>query len=473
MKPAALALLIAAACLCAVRFSAAQTAPTPVPTAGALVVPVTAPTLTPAPSATPFTAASCADAITGLYLAATEACIGRPAGTLCNGGAPLQAEPAGPLSASLGSPGALVEAALVDAFASAPFTPENGVAGIAYLRPPDPMLYTAFVLGDVRLRDVSPPEFPAWTAMTLDTSPQHPACPSAPAPLVVFQTPVGYGVRIVINAISLYLNGTAVVRTDAGATRFVLLGGAASALAGGQETPFNVGEQVDVAHAPDDITTPVGLPSSPRPYDPALVADVPIALFERPILAPQPGYVMTQGAVNMRTAPSTDAAVVLQVPAGEILSVLGSNPEQSWLHVRRDSGETGWMYAELLARNLGTITAIYNQTPLPPQRLGVLGTQARVIAAGVALRTGPDQIFPAIAALQEGAPVTLIARSPYSPWMKIDAGGVTGWVAILALQTQAYLDALPLDYQAPGLPTPTVPPGSFGNAFPDPNLPGN
>jgi hypothetical protein len=42
-------------------------------------------------------------------------------------------------------------------------------------------------------------------------------------------------------------------------------------------------------------------------------------------------------------------------------------------------------------------------------------------------------------------------------------------VALITLDTQAYIDALPVDYQAPGIPTPTVVPGSFGNAFPDPN----
>jgi uncharacterized protein YraI len=454
----------------------AQDAPTPVPTAGVLLVvtPPLPPTDAPPPTPTQPVTETCADALVGLYVTATESCINKPQGFICNGGAPLGAEPQGGISNALAATGALVEANLVDSIASAPMAPELGTAGIAYLRAPDPLRYTAFLLGDVRIRDVSPPEFPAWTSMIVETAFEPPACPSAPAPMLVVQTPIGYGVRIVINSISLYLNGTALVKIDGTSTAFILLSGVGSALASGSEVAFNVGEQVSVAHAPEDVSVPIGVPGEPRPYDPGLAANLPIALLDRPIVLPQPGYVITQGPVNMRISPGTEAAVVIQVPAGEILSVLGQNAEQTWLHVRRDTGETGWMLAELLGRNTGSISAVYAATPLPPQRYGELGTSGRVIApAGASLRSGPDTIFPAIVPLTDGQPVTLLARSPYSPWVKVDIGGAIGWLALIALDTQAYIDALPVDYQAPAIPTPTIPPGSFGNAFPDPDGPDN
>jgi uncharacterized protein YraI len=454
----------------------AQDSPTPVPTAGVLLVvtPPLPPTATPVPTEAPPVTETCADALVGLYVTATESCINKPQGFICNAGIALGAEPQGGVSNALASTGALVEAALVDSIASAPFAPEVGTAGMAYLRADDPLRYTAFLLGDVRMRDVSPPEFTAWTSFVVETSFTPPACPSAPTPMLVLQTPIGYGVRIVVNSISLYLNGTALVKIDGTNTAFILLSGVGSALASGTEVAFNVGEQVTVAHAPDDVSVPISAPSQPQPYDPALAANLPIALLDRPIVLPQPGYVITQGAVNMRVSPGTNAAVVLQVPAGEILSVLGQNPQQDWLHVRRDTGETGWMLAELLGRNTGSLSAVYESTPLPPQRYGELGTSGRVIAPnGASLRSGPDTIFPAIVSLTDGQPVTLLARSPYSPWVKVDIGGAIGWLALIALDTQAYIDALPVDYQAPAIPTPTIPPGSFGNAFPDPDGPDN
>jgi hypothetical protein len=68
--------------------------------------------------------------------------------------------------------------------------------------------------------------------------------------------------------------------------------------------------------------------------------------------------------------------------------------------------------------------------------------------------------------------VTLLARSPYSPWVKVESAGMIGWLALVTLQTQSVIEALPIDYDVPPPPVPTRIPGSFGNAFPDPNAGG-
>jgi hypothetical protein len=55
--------------------------------------------------------------------------------------------------------------------------------------------------------------------------------------------------------------------------------------------------------------------------------------------------------------------------------------------------------------------------------------------------------------------------------VKIEYNGLIGWVALVTLETEALLDALPVDLNVPPPPTPPPPtrvPGSFGNAFPDP-----
>ncbi|HEX2905922.1 MAG TPA: hypothetical protein VHO69_03630 [Phototrophicaceae bacterium] len=44
-----------------------------------------------------------------------------------------------------------------------------------------------------------------------------------------------------------------------------------------------------------------------------------------------------------------------------------------------------------------------------------------------------------------------------------------GWLSLVALETQAIIESLPIDYDVPTPPPPTRVPGSFGNAFPDPN----
>jgi len=53
--------------------------------------------------------------------------------------------------------------------------------------------------------------------------------------------------------------------------------------------------------------------------------------------------------------------------------------------------------------------------------------------------------------------------------VKVEGGGMVGWLALITVQTQAVIDALPIDFNVPPPPEPTRVPGSFGNAFPDPN----
>jgi uncharacterized protein YraI len=308
--------------------------------------------------------------------------------------------------------------------------------------------------------------------MIVETTPASITCAAAPANILVLQSGLGTSARIVINGASVLLNGTIVVRTDGGSTHFVALSGQSSVLAQGQEQALLTGEQVSVPHTPETLTPPSGAPTAPVPFDPAALHNLPVALLDRPLVLPQPGYVNTLGAVNMRSEPNIYAGIIVQVPAGEILSVLGRSTDGLWYHVRRPNGESGWMLAELLGQNVGPIAAVYDATPMPPQRYGELGTRGRVLApAGVNLRQGPDVTFPAVRTLNDGAIVSLLARSPYSPWVKVNADGAIGWLALITVETQAYVDALPIDFNAPPLPTPTTIPGSFGNAFPDPDGP--
>lgn len=425
-----------------------------------------------AQEAAPISADVCRPALENLWASATAACINKPVGYICNGGAAPAAEPAGAVSNALAASGALVEVSAVHALRTASISTENNSAGIAYLRVPEPLQYTALLLGDVSLRDVTPPDFPAWTSMVVETAAAPVTCAAAPANVLVLQSGLGASTRIVVNGASLLLNGTVVVRTDAGSTHFIALAGQSSVLTSGVEQPVLTGEQVSVPHSPENVAATSGAPTAPTPFDPIALQNLPVALLDRPLILPQPGYVNTQGAVNMRSEPNIYAGIIIQVPPGEIMSVLGQSTDGLWYHVRRANGESGWMLAELLARNVGAIAAIYDATPMPPQRYGTLGTSGRVLApAGVNLRLGPDVTFPAIRTLNDGTVVSLMARSPYSPWIKVNADGMVGWLALITVETQAYIDALPIDFSAPALPTPTTVPGSFGNAFPDPDGP--
>lgn len=478
---ARLLLLLTAAPLLLALPARAQTGPTPVPTVAAIATlappPTGLPTSTPEPSPVPtYDPAACAQTLESLFIYATETCLGKSAGYVCSGTTPpdaLHVEPQGAVSTSLTTTGSLIAVGEIDSLRTPATALETNTVGLVFVRPADPLNYSALLLGEGTLTDASPPDFPAWTSMLVTTSPVVPECASAPVAALVLQGTPGMGTRIVVNGASLLLNGTVLVRAnpEAGVTLFTGLAGVSSVQTFGSEQTLWAGLQLSVPGAPGDLSVTAGPPSLPQPLDPAQLNNLPVALFERPLQLPQPGVSVTQGAVNLRTAPTTGAAVIVQVAPGETLAVLGQSVDGLWLNVRRLNGDTGWMLADLLARNLGPISVAYAETPLPPQRLGDLGSRARVRNAS-ALHTGPDLVFPALTAVGEGQTIRLLQRSPYSPWVKVDAGGAIGWMPLLGLETAAYIDALPVDYGAPPLPTPTTIPGSFGNAFPDPDHPG-
>ncbi len=435
--------------------------------AAALIAP-SEPSLQAQDGAAVISAETCAPVLQELWTTASSACINKPSGYVCNGGAAPAAEPSGLVSNALSSVGALVEVDTVDAIRTPPITTENASLGVAWLRLPDPLNVTVLMIGDVTMFDVTPPDFPAWTSSLIQSNPAPATCAAAPKNVVVFQSET-YA-NIAVNGSSLALGGTVLVTTDDTSTIFVGLSGQSSVLAQGQTQSLPAGEQIRVVHDPGTVANPTAPPTTAVPYDPGYVANLPVPLFDRPLVLPQPGFATTQGAINLRVAPDVYSSVITQVPGGQALTILGRNDDNTWYNVRLTDGQTGWMLASLLASNVGDITAVYSATPLPPQRFGELGTKGRITApAGANLRRGPEGVYAAVGIVGDGTLVNLLARSPLmNGWVKVEANGITGWISLLALETQAYIDALPVDYNIPALPTATPIPGSFGNAFPDP-----
>ncbi|MDZ4771110.1 MAG: SH3 domain-containing protein [Chloroflexota bacterium] len=421
----------------------------------------------------PTAAEQCAPILAHLWTTASAACINKPAGYACNGGASPGVEPASVLGSTFAPIGSLVDVAQIDAIDLPPIQTENVALGLTWMRLPDASNASLLLIGDVTLYDVTPQGFAPWTNALMQTSSAPPTCPAAPYSVVIVQTPIGRQANLVFNGISLALIGTALVRTTDTATQFSMISGLATVFAQGGRQQIVAGQQTSVPYGTASFAQPGGVPTTPTLLDPAPLRNLPVALFDRPLLLPQPGFLSTGGSINLRTDPDVFAAVLRELAPGEVLTLLGSNPGGDWYHVQLDTGTTGWVYAPLLVRNVGEIAAIYEATPLPPQRLGELGTRGRVRSPdGANLRRGPDTSFTAIARVGTGTLVDLVGRSPYgNGWLKVNAGGTVGWMSPFTIDTLAFLEALPIDWNAPAYPTPTPVPGSFGNAFPDPVAP--
>ena len=450
--------------------------PTPMPTLVPTAVRIAAaiPTASSAaPTASPG-AEVCDAELERLYAHASDLCLTGPTGYFCNGGRAPKAEPQGAAANALSAPGGLVEAAKIDSLQTAPITIRGG--GLVWLRLEENILMDALLIGDIRISNIVPAEsdFAKWQSFTVESRTVASACARIPETgALVAQGLYGQSSRVAINGVSVEINGTMVVMTQANMTKFIAIEGQLRLISYGQPVTLNVGQQLNVSYPAGDWTTPAGLPGEPILLEYELVSDLPIVLFDRPIVIPQPGFVQTQGRVNMRAAPDIDSRLLFQVPAGETMSVLGISANREWLHIRLGNGETGWMSAELLAQNLGGIQQVYDLTPLPPQRYGALASHASVnVSQGGNLRAAPDIAFRVKRTIPFGEKLELLARSPYSPWVKVDAGGDIGWMALFTLQTEAVISSLPIDYQAPLPPRPTSTP-SFsyggGHAYPNPS----
>lgn len=419
-------------------------------------------------------APTCADYLTQFYSTATELCLSAPDNYVCNAGNPPLAEPAGPVSNSLGTLGAIIQLDALTSLRTSAFTPDGSNGGLVWVRS-QANRFRAILLGDSHIRDVSPPNTLRWSNIILTTQTPTQGCFAQPYSSFTFQASQRFEpIRLVINGVTLDVNGAVMTLTTPTETVFIVIEGVMRASAYESSQLVLAGQEIRVPYINNDFSAPASPPPLPMPYTPTFLANFPISLLDRPAYLPQPGYVVTDARVNLRTGPSTRFDIIYEVPSGQIMTILGINPAGDWYHVRLANGQTGWMSAEFLERNHGAISTVYDRTPLPPQRYGELGNHARVTAmGGVIMRQAPDASFPPMLTVPVGSELELLARSPYSPWVKVAFQGVVGWVALLSLETQAIVEALPIDNAVPTLvvagptviPYPTV---IFGGAFPDP-----
>ncbi len=418
---------------------------------------------------------NCATRLEALYSSALAACNNKPGGYFCNGGLAPLAEPVGPVSNSLAVQGASVDVAVVDSIHPPSLHTDGG--GIVWMRSINPEL-NILLLGDVILQDQTNNNL-SWQTFTIETGTNTSTCNGAPANSAVLQnqTP-GIPAEFTVNGVSLSLDGTILVQTDEAQTVFVQVEGTLQASLNGQTVYLISGQQITVPLT----ATPTAVISQPAPFDPIRVNAFPVRLLDRFVMMPQSGYVITDRNVNLRSGPSLGYDIMLEVPQGQLLSVLGRNPTGDWYHVRLPAGVSGWMFGELLQRQHGEISAVYSQTP-PPQ---IILAQETTISQGltlsaVVMRVQPFASEPAILAVQAGQQVTLLAKSPYNAWVKVDAAGTIGWIPLVTVETDANLDTLSLDHTVqsselthpPAPPTATLIPGAWGGAFPDPNCGSN
>ncbi|MGB7337395.1 MAG: SH3 domain-containing protein [Phototrophicaceae bacterium] len=454
--------------------------PTPIPTVS-LITDV--PTLAPiSASSTPDLSAAeavCTETLERLYTEASEFCIGEPSGFFCNGGLPPQAQASGNVvnvSNTMAQQGSLVPIDVVASVQTSALLSSNS-GGVMWVRINDPIEINALMLGDVEIRDVTPPNsnLEPWqllSVVTGDAANEPRSCASQSYSTFIVQGPWGRETDFVINGISIELTGSIAIQTTSDASYIIVLEGQTYLTVFGQRSLIVAGQQLLVPHEEGNFVQPSGVPSAPELLDFDRIANIPVPLLDRPLLLPQPGFAQTNGNVNMRSQPTTNSRILAEVPDGQLLSIIGMNPERSWYHVRLPNGDNGWMSAELVTGEIGDISLTYAETPEPPERFGEASNRGIVVAqSGANLRNAPDVQFQLIQVLPENTEVEILARSPYSPFVKVDSIGGVGWLALITIETNTVIQFLPIDYDVPQPPGPTATPFfafGGGHAYPDP-----
>lgn len=447
--------------------------PTSIPTL-AISSPTLEPSATPESTATPdaqAVAAQCQAVLDNLYRQAIEMCIGKPGGYFCNAGVAPEVEPGGRIASALGAPGAVVDATQISRVHSQPLLMNNS-GGVVYLRLPDELNLNAVMIGDVNMQDVTAENFnlPPWQTFNVTTNHGNQGT-CAPNSTLVVQSGYGQRARIAVNGVSMEVLGTVAIQTHDDRTVFMVLEGGGTFIITGRRYEMVAGQEVTAQYNAGDWSRPIAQPEAGN-LEEDLLDGLPVQILDRPVLIPEGGFGVTTANVNMRTEPSLEGRLIYQVPDNEVVSLLGKSENSEWYHIRLGNGDTGWMSAELLSVRTGNMDTLYNATPEPPQRPGDLGRLAKVIAnSGGNLRAAPDVSFNTIVTLPAGTDVELLARSPYSPWVKVNAGGTIGWLSLLTVETASAIGFLPIDYDVPAPARPTAVPvfdWGGGHAYPNP-----
>lgn len=169
-------------------------------------------------------------------------------------------------------------------------------------------------------------------------------------------------------------------------------------------------------------------------------------------------------ALNMREAPSDDAAVVVELTGRTPLFVSGRTRDNRWYAAQTEAGVSGWVasgYIELLSISQDQLPILDASASQPqPESQNVQEPQvetvtevlpeaaainARVAAGLLNLRAAPDTNAAVLSILPQGTGVQAIGRSADTAWIQVQMGdGTVGWLAAAYLTTTIDFASLPV-----------------------------
>jgi uncharacterized protein YgiM (DUF1202 family) len=198
---------------------------------------------------------------------------------------------------------------------------------------------------------------------------------------------------------------------------------------------------------------------------------IPTAPFTNALPAVGPALTVSDTTgVNARTAASTDGAVLLVVPNGAVLPVVGRNAAGDWLQVRLPDGQDAWMFggAVIASSNAanapvvegatagasGETTAAVTEpltttatTDATPSVVGApTGATATVSnPLGANLRSAPSRDLEPVYSATSGESFAVIGRNDDGLWVQVVLpDGSAAWALATTVDVSVDVDTLPV-----------------------------
>ncbi|MEK7277620.1 MAG: SH3 domain-containing protein [Chloroflexota bacterium] len=170
-----------------------------------------------------------------------------------------------------------------------------------------------------------------------------------------------------------------------------------------------------------------------------------VAVLAAPALAgpalDDPVGTVNTARLNIRSAPSASASVVVVVDKGQGVSLFGRNTAATWVQVRLPSGITGWANKFYI-----TTSATISSLPVTGDATPVAAGATALVATGrLNLRSAPDPYATVLAILDKNTSVTLIGRNTSGTWVQVKTtAGLTGWMKAAYLRYDIVISTLPV-----------------------------
>ncbi len=294
---------------------------------------------------------------------------------------------------------------------------------------------TMLLFGPASLEFQHDASLPAGTSFTL-TANGAPVCGDLPLPGVLVQSPEKTLTQLRINGIDLTINGMAVIHPlDSGLSISSLL----------RETIL--GQTGTVVFAGYGVQVVSGTVSAVEPYDPAVVANLPVQVLPEMQAAALPGNAMVLQDMNLFQRPVPEAYTNTMVKAGLPVNLFGRSADGQWVYIRTYEGERGWFPTYVLELHVPGDLPVLNEAPPSPVRpFGAVQTYVVTSAEYNNLRAGPGETFEIVVTVPLWTQLALYGRSQDDQWLLVETeDGVRAWanVVLISPSTPYVMEELP------------------------------